>query len=83
MHCQKIFFLKYVIRDSRAICPYELRHSLDLSLLKKWPVLLFLQNASGNPRCNLPHERFMREKLFKNEIIENDSQKFHDQWKIG
>jgi len=28
------------------ICIYELRHSLHLSLLKKWPV--FLQNASGN-----------------------------------
>jgi len=26
---------------------YELRHSLDLALLTKWPV--FLQNAFGNP----------------------------------
>jgi len=26
---------------------YELRHSSDLALLKKWPV--FLQNAFGNP----------------------------------
>jgi len=42
-----MFFSKYVIRESRAICTYELRHNLDLSLLKKWPV--FLQNASGNP----------------------------------
>jgi len=25
----------------------------------------------------------MREKFFKNEIIENISQKFHDQWKIA
>ena len=54
MNCQKMFFSKYVIRDSRAICPYELRHSLDLSVLKKWPVLLFLQNTSGNPSCNFP-----------------------------
>jgi len=29
------------------ICTYELRHSLHLSLLKKWPV--FLQNTSGSP----------------------------------
>ena len=80
MHCQKVFFLKYVIRDSLyAICLYESRHSLDLSLLKNWPVLLFLQNASGNPAVTSRHERFMRENLFKNEMIENDSQKFHDQ----
>jgi len=54
MHCQKMFFLKYVVRDSRAICPYELQRSLDLSLWKKWLVLLFLQNASGNPSCTFP-----------------------------
>ena len=29
---------------------YELRHSLDLALLTKWPV--FLLNASGNPNEN-------------------------------
>jgi len=30
--------------------------------------------------CNSSrHERFMQEKFFKNEIIENISQKFHDQ----
>jgi len=28
---------------------YELRHSLDLALLTKWPV--FLQNAFGNLTC--------------------------------
>jgi len=34
--------------------------------------------------CNSSrHERFMREKFFKNEISENNTQKFHDQWKIG
>ena len=34
--------------------------------------------------CNSSRrERFMREKFFKNEISENNSQKFHDQWKIG
>ena len=33
--------------------------------------------------CNSSrHQRFMRE-FFKNEISENISQKFHDQWKIG
>jgi len=42
-----MFSSKHVIRESHAICTYELRHSLDLSLLKKRPV--FLQNASGNP----------------------------------
>jgi len=30
--------------------------------------------------CNSSrHERFLREKFFKNEISENNSQKFHDQ----
>ena len=28
------------------------------------------------------HQRFMRDNFFKNEISENVSQKFHDQWKI-
>ena len=27
------------------------------------------------------HQRFMQEKFFKNEIGENISQKFYDQWK--
>jgi len=47
MHLKKYVLSKYVIRESRAICAYQLRHSLDMSLLKKWSV--FLQNASGNP----------------------------------
>ena len=34
--------------------------------------------------CNTSrHERFMREKFFKTQISENNSQNFHDQWKIG
>ena len=34
--------------------------------------------------CNTSrHERFMREKFFKTQISENNSQKFHDQRKIG
>jgi len=33
--------------------------------------------------CNSTgHKRFMRENFFNNEINENISQKFHDQWKI-
>jgi len=33
--------------------------------------------------CNSSrHQRFMREKGFKNKSSENISQKFHDQWKI-
>ena len=60
-----MFFLKYVIRESRAICPYELRHSLDLSLLKKCPVLLFLQNASGNPSCNFPPRALHAKEAFQ------------------
>ena len=32
-------------------------------------------NSSG-------HQRFMQDNFFKNEISENISQNFHDQWKI-
>jgi len=35
-------------------------------------------------RCNSSrHERFMRGRFFTNEISENNSQKFHGQWKFG
>ena len=48
-----------------------------LQLLKKLRLI-----ATGS--CDFSrHRRFMREKFFKNEIRENISQKFHDQWKIG
>jgi len=41
---------------------YELRHSLDLALLNKWPV--FLQNAFGNPTH--VNQTNLNEKLRKN-----------------
>ena len=40
---------------------------------------LIVSGSSNSSR----HQCFMREKFFKNEISENISQKFHDQWKIG
>jgi len=47
------------------------------SLLKKLRL-----NAVGS--CNSSHhERFMQEQFFKNDISENNPQKFRDQWKIG
>jgi len=42
---KKVFFSKNVIRESSVINAHKC--SLDLSLLKKWPVCL--QNTSGNP----------------------------------
>jgi len=42
---------------------------------------LFIQVATNS--CNPSHnQRFVPEKFFENEISENISQKFHDQWKI-
>jgi len=41
----KVFFKCFSRIQYHEICDYEC--SLDLSLLKKWPV--FLQNAYGNP----------------------------------
>jgi len=37
---KKVSFLKNAVRESRAICTYEVRHSLDLSLLKKMAGIL-------------------------------------------
>jgi len=57
-----MFFSKYVIRESRAICTYELRHSLERSQLKKR--LVFLQNAPGNPNVTrAPIEGFLHPDL--------------------
>jgi len=44
-------------------------------------VRLFMQVITNSCK-SFRHERFMLEKFFKNEISENISQKFHDQWKI-
>ena len=44
-------------------------------------VWLFIQVVTNSCRSHV-HQRFMRESFFKNEISENISQKFHDQWKI-
>ena len=42
------------------------------------PTPKFFAGCGPAPR----HQRFMREEFSKNEISENISQKFHDQWKI-
>jgi len=47
------------------------------SLLKK--LRLIVIGGCNSSR----HERFMCEKFFKNEVSENNSKKFHDQWKTG
>ena len=50
-----------------------------LSFIATWKAALVVTGS-----CNSSHHQpFMREKFFKNEITENISQKFHDQWKIG
>jgi len=57
--------------------PVPLEQFFNLQLHKKLRLIV-----SGH--CNSSRQQhFMREKLFKNEISENNSQKFHDQWKIG
>jgi len=48
------------------------------------PVALRKLRLIASNSCNSSHhQRFMRETFFKNEISENISQKFHDQWKIA
>jgi len=56
--------------------PISLEQFFDLQLLKQ--LRLIVTGSCNSSR----HQRFMREKFFKNEISENLSQKFHDQWKI-
>ena len=50
--------------------------TLANNLLRKESKLRLIVTGSCNSSC---HQRFTREKVFKNEISENISQKFHDQ----
>jgi len=44
-----------------------------------WKLRLIVTGSCNSSR----HQRFMQETFLKNEISENISQEFHDQWKIG
>jgi len=68
----KLTLAKNLLRKELKL-PTSLEQFFNLQLLKKLRLIV-----SG--RCNSScQQRFMREKLFRNEISENISQKFHDQ----
>ena len=64
-------------KESKLPISLEQVFSFIASLLKT----LRLIDAGSCNSCR--HEHFIREKFLKNEFSENNSNKLHDQWKIG
>jgi len=80
MHCQKISFQNTLFENPVLYALTNYDTAWICHCWKNGRYYSFYKTHLATLAVTSRHECFMQEKLFKNEIIENDSQKFHDQW---